>query len=119
MALHTPIFGMVHVSTPICPVHLCSSFLYCRSVTQTAMLISAPLFYFAGQSDTDTIDSVLSQDSRLADPAADPTCVIVTPDLLSALCGLLANLLAVLPEFTLSALTHSQLFQSLARSEVK
>lgn len=83
------------------------------------MLISAPLFYFAGQSDTDTIDSVLSQDSRLADPAADPTCVIVTPDLLSALCGLLANLLAVLPEFTLSALTHSQLFQSLARSEVK
>uniref|UniRef100_A0A673VRX1 Rotatin n=1 Tax=Salmo trutta TaxID=8032 RepID=A0A673VRX1_SALTR len=77
------------------------------SVTQTAMLISAPLFYSAGQSDTDTIDSVLSQDSRLADPAADPTCVIVTPDLLSALCGLLANLLAVLPEFTLSSLTHN------------
>uniref|UniRef100_A0A8C8GI36 Rotatin N-terminal domain-containing protein n=1 Tax=Oncorhynchus tshawytscha TaxID=74940 RepID=A0A8C8GI36_ONCTS len=88
------------------------------SMTQTAMLISAPLFYSAGQSDTDTIDSVLSQNSRLADPAPDPTCVIVTPDLLSALCGLLANLLAVLPEFTLSALTHSQLFQSLARSEM-
>uniref|UniRef100_A0A4W5JS60 Rotatin n=1 Tax=Hucho hucho TaxID=62062 RepID=A0A4W5JS60_9TELE len=92
-----------------------SSTLVSTAVTQTAMLISAPLFYSAGQSDTDTSDSVLSQDSRLADPAPDPTCVIVTPDLLSALCGLLANLLAVLPEFTLSALTHSQLFQSLAR----
>uniref|UniRef100_A0A8C7PMN1 Rotatin n=1 Tax=Oncorhynchus mykiss TaxID=8022 RepID=A0A8C7PMN1_ONCMY len=77
------------------------------SVSLSTMLISAPLFYSAGQSDTDTVDSVLSQDSRLADPAPDPTCVIVTPDLLSALCGLLANLLAVLPEFTLSALTHN------------
>ncbi|XP_042154909.1 rotatin isoform X1 [Oncorhynchus tshawytscha] len=84
------------------------------SLNATAQDTPASRLMAQGQSDTDTIDSVLSQNSRLADPAPDPTCVIVTPDLLSALCGLLANLLAVLPEFTLSALTHSQLFQSLA-----
>uniref|UniRef100_A0A6Q2WR56 Rotatin N-terminal domain-containing protein n=1 Tax=Esox lucius TaxID=8010 RepID=A0A6Q2WR56_ESOLU len=70
-------------------------------------------------SGTDTSGSVLSLDSRLGNVAPNPSCVIVTPDLLSAVCGLLSNLLAVLPEFTLSALGHSQLLQSLARSEVK
>ncbi|XP_041718139.1 rotatin isoform X1 [Coregonus clupeaformis] len=84
------------------------------SLNATAQDTPASRLMAQGQSDTDTSDSVLSQDSRLGDPAPDPTCVIVTPDLLSALCGLLANLLAVLPEFTLSALTHSQLLQSLA-----
>ncbi|XP_010889508.2 rotatin isoform X2 [Esox lucius] len=67
-----------------------------------------------GQSGTDTSGSVLSLDSRLGNVAPNPSCVIVTPDLLSAVCGLLSNLLAVLPEFTLSALGHSQLLQSLA-----
>ncbi|KAM6977649.1 rotatin [Aplochiton taeniatus] len=66
-----------------------------------------------GQSNTDTSDSSISQESRLAEPSAE-TCVFVTPDLLTAHCGLLTNLLAVLPEFTLGALQHSQLLPSLA-----
>ena len=60
----------------------------------------------------------MSQDSRLGDPSAE-ACAIVTPDLLSALCSLLHNLLAVLPDFTLGALQHSQLLQSLARLDLK
>ncbi|KAM4606021.1 rotatin [Polymixia lowei] len=67
-----------------------------------------------GQSDTDTGDSVISQDSRQGEPAATESVVMVTPDLLTAHCGLLTNLLAVLPDFTLDALRHSQLLQSLA-----
>uniref|UniRef100_A0A8C2IE57 Rotatin n=1 Tax=Cyprinus carpio TaxID=7962 RepID=A0A8C2IE57_CYPCA len=48
----------------------------------------------------------------LMDPAA-----IVTPHLLLAVCGLLDNLLAVLPEFSLSALKQNQILENMARLE--
>uniref|UniRef100_A0A671XHA6 Rotatin n=1 Tax=Sparus aurata TaxID=8175 RepID=A0A671XHA6_SPAAU len=57
-----------------------------------------------GQSDTDTSDSVASQDSRQGEPSAAEPVVMVTPDLMAAHCGLLTNLLAILPDFTLTAL---------------
>ncbi|CAN9506126.1 unnamed protein product [Ophioblennius macclurei] len=67
-----------------------------------------------GQSDTDTSNSVTSQDSRQGEPSAAEHVVIVTPDLLTAHCGLLNNLLAILPDFTLSAIRQNQLLQALA-----
>ncbi|KAM9332619.1 LOW QUALITY PROTEIN: rotatin [Pholidichthys leucotaenia] len=67
-----------------------------------------------GQSDTDTTNSVTSQDSQQAEPAAMDPIAMVTPDLLTAHCGLLTNLLAILPDFTLTAIRHNQLLQSLA-----
>ncbi|KAM9839415.1 rotatin [Aulostomus maculatus] len=67
-----------------------------------------------GQSDTETSDSVTSQDSRQGKPSAVEAVVMVTPDLLTAHCGLLTNLLAVLPDFTLTAIRHNQLLQALA-----
>lgn len=65
-----------------------------------------------GQSDTDSSDSALTQESHpggRTEPVA-----IVTPHLLLSVCGLLDNLLAVLPEFSLSALKHNQILQSMA-----
>ncbi|XP_018529520.1 LOW QUALITY PROTEIN: rotatin [Lates calcarifer] len=67
-----------------------------------------------GQSDTDTSDSVTSQDSQQGEPSAIEPVVMVTPNLLTAHCGLLTNLLAVLPDFTLTAIRHNQLLQVLA-----
>ncbi|KAF7659129.1 hypothetical protein LDENG_00002670 [Lucifuga dentata] len=67
-----------------------------------------------GQSDTDTSDSVISQDSQRGEALAEQPVVMVTPDLLTAHCGLLTNLLAILPDFTLTAIKHSQLLQALA-----
>ncbi|XP_022063068.2 rotatin isoform X3 [Acanthochromis polyacanthus] len=67
-----------------------------------------------GQSDTDTSNSVTSQDSRQAEPSAVEPVVMVTPDLLTAHCGLLTNLLAILPDFTLTAIQHHQLLKVLA-----
>ncbi|XP_040921403.1 rotatin isoform X2 [Toxotes jaculatrix] len=67
-----------------------------------------------GQSDTDTSDSVTSQDSRQGEPSAVEPVVMVTPDLLTAHCGLLTNLLAILSDFTLTAIRHNQLLQALA-----
>ncbi|KAG7225112.1 hypothetical protein INR49_014568 [Caranx melampygus] len=67
-----------------------------------------------GQSDTDTSDSVTSQDSRQGEPSAVEPVVMVTPDLLMAHCGLLTNLLAILPDFTLTAIQHNRLLQTLA-----
>ncbi|CAK6971229.1 rotatin [Scomber scombrus] len=67
-----------------------------------------------GQSDTDTNDSVTSQDSRQGEPLAVEPVVMVTPDLLTAHCGLLTNLLAILPDFTLTAIRHNQLLKALA-----
>ncbi|XP_076577654.1 rotatin [Chaetodon auriga] len=67
-----------------------------------------------GQSDTDTSDSVTSQHSRQGEPSAVEPVVMVTPDLMTAHCGLLANLLAILPDFTLTAIRHNQLLQALA-----
>ncbi|KAM7369970.1 hypothetical protein PAMP_011257 [Pampus punctatissimus] len=67
-----------------------------------------------GQSDIDTSDSVTSQASQQGEPSAVEPVVIVTPDLLTAHCGLLTNLLAILPDFTLTAIRHNQLLQALA-----
>lgn len=67
-----------------------------------------------GQSDTDNSDSVTSQDSREGEPLAVEPVVMVTPDLLMAHCGLLTNLLAILSDFTLTAIRHNQLLQALA-----
>ncbi|KTF98682.1 hypothetical protein cypCar_00020318, partial [Cyprinus carpio] len=65
-----------------------------------------------GQSDTDSSDSAFTQESHpggMTEPAA-----IVTPHLLLAVCGLLDNLLAVLPEFSLSALKQNQILENMA-----
>ncbi|XP_041670116.1 rotatin isoform X2 [Cheilinus undulatus] len=67
-----------------------------------------------GQSDTDTSASVNSQDSRQGEPLAAEPVVMVTPELMAAHCGLLANLLAILPDFTLTAVQHNRLLQALA-----
>ncbi|XP_056289869.1 rotatin isoform X3 [Pseudoliparis swirei] len=67
-----------------------------------------------GQSDTDASDSLTSQDSRQGDTSALEPVVMVTPDLMTAHCGLLANLLAILPDFTLTAIQHHQLLPALA-----
>ncbi|KAL0156889.1 hypothetical protein M9458_048135, partial [Cirrhinus mrigala] len=55
--------------------------------------------------DTDSSDSALTQDEPVA---------IVTPHLLLAVCGLLDSLLAVLPEFSLSAIKQNQILQNMA-----
>ncbi|XP_026218879.1 rotatin isoform X2 [Anabas testudineus] len=67
-----------------------------------------------GQSDTDTSDSVTSQDSRRGEPLVMEPVVMVTPDLLTAHCGLLTNLLAILPDFTLTAIQHNQIIKALS-----
>ncbi|XP_031137959.1 rotatin isoform X3 [Sander lucioperca] len=67
-----------------------------------------------GQSDTDTSNSLASQDSRQGEPSDVEPVVMVTPDLMTAHCGLLTNLLAILPDFTLTAIRHNQLLQALA-----
>lgn len=69
----------------------------------------------SGQSDTDTSNSATSQDSRQGEPSAVEPVVMVTPDLLTAHCGLLTNLLAILPDFTLTAIQNNQLLQVFAR----
>ncbi|KAL7840859.1 hypothetical protein AOLI_G00261820 [Acnodon oligacanthus] len=60
-----------------------------------------------GQSDAESSDSSLSQDC----PETFTCVAMVTPHLLSAVCGLLANLVAVLPEFTLTALRQNHILQ--------
>ncbi|XP_012712810.2 rotatin isoform X1 [Fundulus heteroclitus] len=67
-----------------------------------------------GQSDGDTSNSTTSQDSQQDEPSGMEAVVMVTPDLLTAQCGLLINLLAVLPGFTLAAIQHNQLLQVLS-----
>lgn len=69
----------------------------------------------AGQSDRDTSNSSTSQDSQPGKPSGMEAVVIVTPDLLTAQCGLLYNLLAVLPDFTLTAIQENQLLPVLSR----
>ncbi|MBN3295227.1 RTTN protein, partial [Amia calva] len=71
------------------------------------------IFLISGQSDTDMTDSLSSRDSRVLEQSSDH-CVIVTPHLTAAICGLLTNLLAVLPDFTLSAIKQNQILVSLA-----
>ncbi|XP_022539517.2 rotatin isoform X1 [Astyanax mexicanus] len=60
-----------------------------------------------GQSDAESSDSSLSQDS----PETSACVAVVTPHLLSAICSLLANLVTVLPEFTLTALRQKHILQ--------
>lgn len=67
-----------------------------------------------GQSETENSDSLTSQDSQQSEPAAAEPVVIVTPDLLLAHCGLMSNLLAILPDFTINAIRHNQILQALA-----
>ncbi|KAM9826967.1 rotatin [Neosynchiropus ocellatus] len=67
-----------------------------------------------GQSETDTSDSVASQDSRQCELSSVDTVVRATPDLLCAHCALLANLVAILPDFTLAAMKENQLLHRLA-----
>ncbi|XP_039610285.1 rotatin [Polypterus senegalus] len=64
-----------------------------------------------GQSDTET-SSVHTIDSQISGLPLDH-CVIVTPTLVSALCGMLSNLLAILPEFTFTALKDNNILASL------
>uniref|UniRef100_A0A9J8D9X9 Rotatin n=1 Tax=Cyprinus carpio carpio TaxID=630221 RepID=A0A9J8D9X9_CYPCA len=71
--------------------------------------------FFSPIYDTDSSDSAFTQESHpggMTEPAA-----IVTPHLLLAVCGLLDNLLAVLPEFSLSALKQNQILENMARLE--
>ncbi|XP_037312246.2 rotatin [Pungitius pungitius] len=67
-----------------------------------------------GQSDTEASDSLTSQDSRQGETSPLELGVMVTADLMTAHCGLLANLLAILPDFTLTAIGHNQLLRALA-----
>ncbi|KAM4718964.1 rotatin isoform 2-T2 [Anableps anableps] len=67
-----------------------------------------------GQSDRDTSSSTTSQDSQQGKPSGMEVVVMVTPDLLTAQCGLLNNLLAILPDFTLTAIQDNQLLQVLS-----
>uniref|UniRef100_A0A3Q2CYI0 Rotatin n=1 Tax=Cyprinodon variegatus TaxID=28743 RepID=A0A3Q2CYI0_CYPVA len=67
------------------------------------------------QSDRDTSNSTPSQDSQQDEPSGVEAVVVVTPDLLTAQCGLLNNLLAILPDFTLTAIQQNQLLQVLSR----
>ncbi|XP_028821515.1 rotatin [Denticeps clupeoides] len=66
-----------------------------------------------GQSDLDSGDSVVSQVCQRGDEVSEQNAV-VTPPLVTALCGVLTNLLAVLPEFTLTALTHNHILHAMA-----
>ncbi|KAB5533141.1 hypothetical protein PHYPO_G00128390 [Pangasianodon hypophthalmus] len=62
-----------------------------------------------GQSDSDTSGSCLSHEC-----VEGSECIsVVTPHLLSAVCGLLTNLLCVLPEFTHTALRENHILQGL------
>ncbi|KAJ8413437.1 hypothetical protein AAFF_G00094330 [Aldrovandia affinis] len=72
-----------------------------------------PASRLLAQGQSDASDSVSSQDSRAGDQPLDQ-CAVVTPPLASAIAGLLANLLAVLPEFTLSALERSHTLTAFA-----
>ncbi|XP_061778049.1 rotatin isoform X2 [Nerophis ophidion] len=69
---------------------------------------------FTGQSNTDTSDSVATLVSKQGQPSTTQPVAMVTPDLLVAHCGLMMNLLAILPDFTLTAIRQNQLLQALA-----
>ncbi|XP_046689537.1 rotatin isoform X1 [Silurus meridionalis] len=62
-----------------------------------------------GQSESDCSDSHLSEECV----GGSERVSVVTPHLLSAVCGLLTNLLCVLPEFTHTALRENHILQGL------
>ncbi|XP_061614048.1 rotatin isoform X3 [Phyllopteryx taeniolatus] len=87
-----------------------------RAVSPMSFTADAPVNRLTaqGQSDIDTSDSVASQDLQPGRLLSTQPVVMVTPDLFVAHCGLLMNLLAVLPDFTLTAMQQNQLLQVLA-----
>lgn len=86
----------------------------CNIVQPLLRHYSSLLMCPTGQSDTDTSDCITPPDSQQDAPSAVDPVVMVTPDLMAAHCDLLTNLLAILPDFTLTALRHNQLLQALA-----
>ncbi|KAJ8279722.1 hypothetical protein COCON_G00067880 [Conger conger] len=72
-----------------------------------------PASRLVAQGQSETSGSVISQDSRDGEQAPEP-CAFATPHLASAIAGLLANLLSVLPEFTLSGLQHHHTLSAFA-----
>lgn len=90
-------------------------FLYLGLMLLTGDSHKGFLTHLTGQSDRDTSNSLTSQDSQQGEPSAPEPIAMETPDLMTAHCGLLTNLLAILPDFTLTALRHNQLLQVLAR----
>ncbi|XP_019727440.1 rotatin isoform X1 [Hippocampus comes] len=87
-----------------------------RAVSPMSFTADAPAsrLMAQGQSDIDTSDSVASQDLQPCRPSSTQPVVMVTPDLLVAHCGLLMNLLAILPDFTLTAIRQNQLLGAMA-----
>ncbi|GCC25307.1 hypothetical protein chiPu_0003716 [Chiloscyllium punctatum] len=61
-----------------------------------------------GQSDSETTQSPHSGNSHVSDPPFEQ-CAVITLHFSSALCGLLANLLATIPEDTLNGVKQNQL----------
>ncbi|XP_038666001.1 rotatin isoform X2 [Scyliorhinus canicula] len=61
-----------------------------------------------GQSDSEATQSLHSENSHVSDPPLEQ-CAVITLHFSSALCGLLANLLATIPEDTLTAVKQNQL----------
>lgn len=84
------------------------------TVWSTCEDCNCSLICIAGQSDTDTNSSITSPDSQQKAPTVPDPIVMVTPDLMMAHCGLLTNLLAILPDFTLTGIRHDRLLQALA-----
>ncbi|XP_078073273.1 rotatin isoform X1 [Mustelus asterias] len=71
-----------------------------------------------GQSDSEATQSLHSENSHASDPSLEQ-CAVITLHFSSALCGLLANLLAAIPEDTLAAVKQHQLlaaFQGLVNT---
>eukprot|EP00062_Callorhinchus_milii_P004072 gi/632942735/ref/XP_007886571.1/ PREDICTED: rotatin [Callorhinchus milii] len=66
-----------------------------------------------GKSDTDTLQSLDSENSHVS--VNSEQCAVVTPHLLSAVCSLLTNLLAAIPEDTLIAVKQNHLFAAFHR----
>ncbi|XP_067888445.1 rotatin isoform X3 [Heterodontus francisci] len=61
-----------------------------------------------GQSDSETTQSLHSENSHVSDPPLEQ-CAVITLHFSSAVCSLLANLLATVPEDTLTAVKQNQL----------
>uniref|UniRef100_A0A4W3HE77 Rotatin n=1 Tax=Callorhinchus milii TaxID=7868 RepID=A0A4W3HE77_CALMI len=67
------------------------------------------------KSDTDTLQSLDSENSHVS--VNSEQCAVVTPHLLSAVCSLLTNLLAAIPEDTLIAVKQNHLFAAFHRTQ--
>ncbi|KAJ8277701.1 hypothetical protein GJAV_G00078770 [Gymnothorax javanicus] len=83
------------------------------SISTGAPVEQTPTSRLVAQGQSDTSGSVCSQESHAGEQAQE-TGAIATPQLTSAIAGLLANLLVVLPEFTLGALSDHHILAALA-----